>query len=83
MAAEECEALAVWSVATICRELSLQNVRNVMRLHHIINLHVQLIGNAKSLGIPEFELLILWFMGPGAVYVCVYFIGEADGGHLP
>jgi len=26
MAAEECEALAVWSVATICRELSLQNV---------------------------------------------------------
>nr|PNR39802.1 hypothetical protein PHYPA_020082 [Physcomitrium patens] len=26
MAAEECEALAVWTVATICRELSLQNV---------------------------------------------------------
>ncbi|KAG0611477.1 hypothetical protein M758_7G143900 [Ceratodon purpureus] len=26
MAAEECEALAVWSVATLCRELSLQNV---------------------------------------------------------
>jgi hypothetical protein len=26
LAAEECEALAVWSVATICRELSLQNV---------------------------------------------------------
>uniref|UniRef100_A0A7I4AZ48 UDENN domain-containing protein n=1 Tax=Physcomitrium patens TaxID=3218 RepID=A0A7I4AZ48_PHYPA len=25
MAAEECEALAVWTVATICRELSLQN----------------------------------------------------------
>ena len=27
MTAEECEALAVWSVTTLCRELSLQNVR--------------------------------------------------------
>ncbi|KAG0558563.1 hypothetical protein KC19_10G038000 [Ceratodon purpureus] len=30
MAAEECEALAVWSVATICRELSLQNVLSML-----------------------------------------------------
>lgn len=30
MAAEECDALAVWSVATICRELSLQNVLSML-----------------------------------------------------
>lgn len=58
MAADECEALAVWSVAAICRELSLQNVRNFMHFDALImlnlhlqlielNLHLQLIDNAK------------------------------------
>lgn len=29
MTAEECEALAVWSTATLCRALSLENVNQI------------------------------------------------------
>lgn len=42
MAAEECEALAVWSVATLCRELSLQNVRDLSGLLFIHLVHLSL-----------------------------------------